>query len=192
MARAAKNDPGTKTFQLFDESASSGADASEELPRDEAGRAKIKQQYIDLLGIRIEKLKGRILNRERINKTLEGIYFICSNCARVCHNLDDGLVEEDATDSNLCNACQRAFKATSAVRNAHNAHKALKAEDAKKSAAKKSKAAARKAAAEGGAKKAATRKASAKKAPAKKAAPKKTAPADSKSKATKSKATKKS
>ena len=58
----------------------------EDLPKDEAGRRKIKRQYETLLGIRIEKLKGRILNRERINKTIEGVYFICAECKRVCHN----------------------------------------------------------------------------------------------------------
>ena len=63
------------------------ADEHEEeadLPKDEAGRRKIKRQYEELLGIRIEKLKGRILNRERINKTIEGIYFICDKCLKVC------------------------------------------------------------------------------------------------------------
>ncbi len=52
-------------FSLFDEPETSETDVDEEeLPKDEAGRAKIKQQYVELLGIRIEKLKGRILNRE--------------------------------------------------------------------------------------------------------------------------------
>ncbi len=59
-------------------------DEDADLPKDEAGRRKIKRQYQELLGIRIEKLKGRILNRERINKTIEGIYFICVRCTRVC------------------------------------------------------------------------------------------------------------
>ena len=40
------------------------------------------------------KAQGRILNRERINKTIEGVYFICIDCKKVCHNMDDGLVEE--------------------------------------------------------------------------------------------------
>ena len=86
------------------------ADESEEdadLPKDEAGRRKIKRQYLDLLGIRIEKLRGRILNRERINKTIEGIYFICSRCMKVCHSLDDGLVEDSANLNNLCGACSK-------------------------------------------------------------------------------------
>jgi hypothetical protein len=86
------------------------ADENEEdadLPKDEAGRRKIKRQYLDLLGIRIEKLRGRILNRERINKTIEGIYFICSNCLKVCHSLDDGLVEDPANLNNLCGACNK-------------------------------------------------------------------------------------
>src|SRR6266853_230747 len=59
------------------------ADEDADLPKDEAGRRKIKRQYGELLGIRIEKLRGRILNRERINKTIEGIYFICGACTKL-------------------------------------------------------------------------------------------------------------
>jgi hypothetical protein len=88
---------------LDDEVESEGED--EDLPKDEAGRLKIKRQYEELLGIRIEKLKGRILNRERINKTIEGIYFICATCKKICHNLDEGLVEDPNNANNLCNAC---------------------------------------------------------------------------------------
>lgn len=80
-------------------------DEDEELPKDEAGRLKIKRQYEELLGIRIEKLKGRVLNRERINKTIEGIYFICASCKKICHNLDEGLVEDPENLHNVCNAC---------------------------------------------------------------------------------------
>jgi len=76
--------------------------------KDEAGRRKIKRQYEELLGIRIEKLKGRILNRERINKTIEGIYFICASCKKVCHNIDDGLVEDPNNVNNLCMPCSTA------------------------------------------------------------------------------------
>jgi hypothetical protein len=78
-----------------------------DLPKDEAGRRKIKRQYLDLLGIRIEKLKGRILNRERINKTIEGIYFICSKCMKVCHSLDDGLTEDPNNVDNQCGKCAK-------------------------------------------------------------------------------------
>jgi len=90
---------------LDDEETSAEDGGEEELPKDEAGRRKIKRQYEDLLGIRIEKLKGRILNRERINKTIEGIYFICATCKRVCHNIDDGLVEDPNNLNNLCGTC---------------------------------------------------------------------------------------
>jgi hypothetical protein len=90
---------------LDDEEPSADDGGEEELPKDEAGRRKIKRQYEDLLGIRIEKLKGRILNRERINKTIEGIYFICATCKKICHNLDEGLVEDPNNANNLCNAC---------------------------------------------------------------------------------------
>lgn len=89
------------------------SDVSEEpvedadLPKDEAGRRKIKRQYHELLGIRLEKLKGRILNRERINKTIEGIYFICARCMKVCHSLDEGLQEDPANANNLCEKCAK-------------------------------------------------------------------------------------
>src|SRR6187402_2190486 len=95
MARTRKTDKPrskSKSFAIFD---------------DEEGRRKIKRQYEELLGIRIEKLKGRILNRERINKTIEGIYFICASCKKVCHNMDDGLVEDPNNTYNLCGACAK-------------------------------------------------------------------------------------
>jgi len=94
------------------------ADEAEEdadLPKDEAGRRKIKRQYAELLGIRIEKLRGRILNRERINKTIEGIYFICGTCLKVCHSLDDGLSEDPANQNNLCGACAKALAAANSA-----------------------------------------------------------------------------
>ena len=95
-------------FSIFDDSDTvADLDSDEELPKDEAGRQKIKQQYIDLLGIRIQKLRGRILNRERINKTLEGIYFICARCMKVCHNLDEGLVEDEENENNICTPCSQ-------------------------------------------------------------------------------------
>ena len=80
-------------------------EASEGLPKDEAGRLKIKRQYEELLGIRISKLAGRILNRERIDKTVEGIYFLCISCKRVCHNLDEGLIEDPENQKNVCETC---------------------------------------------------------------------------------------
>jgi hypothetical protein len=83
------------------------SDEEADLPKDEAGRRKIKRQYQELLGIRIEKLKGRILNRERINKTIEGIYFICIRCTRVCHSLDEGLQEDPNNQNNTCAKCAK-------------------------------------------------------------------------------------
>jgi len=71
-------------------------------------KLKIKRQYEDLLGIRVEKLKGRILNRERINKTIEGVYFVCAECKKVCHNIDEGLVEDPDNVRNMCSACGKA------------------------------------------------------------------------------------
>jgi hypothetical protein len=110
MARARKSDKtgskgGGKGIALFEGEDHQADDEQEELPKDEAGRRKIKRQYEELLGIRVEKLRGRILNRERINKTIEGIYFICASCRRVCHNVDDGLVEDPNNINNLCTAC---------------------------------------------------------------------------------------
>jgi len=97
-----------KAFSIFDDDEPSDVSEDEDLPRDEAGRRKIKRQYGELLGVRIEKLKGRILNRERINKTIEGVYFICIDCRKVCHNMDDGLVEDPENVNNRCAPCARA------------------------------------------------------------------------------------
>ena len=79
----------------------------EDLPSDEAGRRKIKKNYEDLLGIRIEKLKGRVLNREKINKSIDGLYFICFECKKICHNLDEGWMEEAVTLNNYCGTCAK-------------------------------------------------------------------------------------
>jgi len=111
-----KGAPSTGEFSLFDESDGSDSESEEDLPRDEAGRAKIKHQYVDLLGIRVQKLAGRILNRERINKTLEGIYFVCVRCKKVCHNLDEGLVEDEANVNNTCTPCSKQGDTTKATR----------------------------------------------------------------------------
>jgi len=112
MARARKTEKASggkaKPFSIFEDEDHTSEDDQEELPKDEAGRRKIKRQYEELLGIRIEKLRGRILNRERINKTIEGIYFICASCKKVCHNIDDGLVEDPNNLNNLCTACSTA------------------------------------------------------------------------------------
>jgi hypothetical protein len=79
----------------------------QDLPSDEAGRMRVKKNYEELLGIRIQKLKGRVLNREKINKTIEGIYFICAECKKVCHNLDEGLLEDPENQYNICKACAK-------------------------------------------------------------------------------------
>jgi hypothetical protein len=104
-ARKSKTSKRDKYASFGDSGDESEEDA--DLPKDEAGRRKIKRQYAELLGIRIEKLRGRILNRERINKTIEGIYFICSGCMKVCHSLDDGLTEDPANLNNLCGECTK-------------------------------------------------------------------------------------
>lgn len=80
----------------------------EDLPSDEAGRRKIKKNYEELLGIRIEKLRGRVLNREKINKSIDGLYFICFECKKICHNLDEGWLEEAVTLNNFCGGCAKA------------------------------------------------------------------------------------
>jgi len=100
-----------KGLRIFEEDDGVGESEEEgDLPKDEAGRRKIKRQYEDLLGIRVEKLKGRILNRERINKTIEGVYFICASCKKVCHNMDEGLVEDPGNVNNICSACSKGGK----------------------------------------------------------------------------------
>ncbi len=82
----------------------------QELPGDAAGRLKIKRQYQELLGIRIEKLKGRVLNREKINKTIEGIYYICIECKKICHNLDEGLIQDPDSLVCYCGSCRKKKK----------------------------------------------------------------------------------
>lgn len=109
MARARKNSKSSKgdLYAGFGDNAEE-SDEDADLPKDEIGRRKIKRQYGDLLGIRIEKLRGRVLNRERINKTIEGIYFICAKCLKVCHSLDEGIVEDPNNQNNLCLKCGKA------------------------------------------------------------------------------------
>jgi hypothetical protein len=106
MARARKSKSRNDLYAGFGDGADDVEDDSD-LPKDEAGRRKIKRQYADLLGIRIEKLRGRILNRERINKTIEGIYFICARCLKVCHSLDEGLTEDPTNERNMCAKCAK-------------------------------------------------------------------------------------
>ena len=105
MGRTPKKEKAKKGLRIFEDDGGGEVDEEGELPKDEAGRRKIKRQYEDLLGIRVEKLKGRILNRERINKTIEGVYLICAECKKVCHNMDEGLVEDPDNVHNLCGAC---------------------------------------------------------------------------------------
>src|SRR5436853_6654605 len=102
VGRAAKD----RTHDYIDDGTHDESE-DEDLPSDEAGRRKIKKNYEELLGIRIDKLKGRVLNRERINKTIEGIYFICAACKKICHNLDEGLVEDPNNVNNLCSTCSK-------------------------------------------------------------------------------------
>lgn len=94
-----------KSQSLIDEA--SPEEQEEGLPSDEAGRLKVKKSYEELLGIRIEKLKGRVLNREKINKSIDGVYFICAECKKICHNLDEGLIEDPQTQLNLCSSCAK-------------------------------------------------------------------------------------
>jgi len=105
---ARDEDSGDGAFRLFDESpgnkANSPVDAAQ---HDQAGRRKIKRQYIELLGIRREKLAGRVLNRERLTKEKEGIYFICIVCKQICHNFDEGLIEDEENKNNICSACDK-------------------------------------------------------------------------------------
>ena len=106
---------GKKGYSVLDADDRSDAQEDSDLPKDEVGRRKIKRQYETLLGIRIEKLKGRILNRERINKTIEGVYFICAECKKVCHNMDDGLVEDPNNTHNVCGSCSKTKKGKQAA-----------------------------------------------------------------------------
>ena len=106
--RKSKGRLGKRRKRSFTDDHPNHEEAEEQgLASDEAGRLKVKKNYEELLGVRIEKLKGRVLNREKINKSIDGIYFICAECKRVCHNLDEGLVEEPKGLANLCSACAK-------------------------------------------------------------------------------------
>ena len=105
--KTAAKSKGKKGYSIFEEDDRPESQEDSDLPKDETGRRKIKRQYETLLGIRIEKLKGRILNRERINKTIEGVYFICIECKKVCHNMDEGLVEDPNNVRNVCGGCSK-------------------------------------------------------------------------------------
>jgi hypothetical protein len=111
MARTRKSKSSKRDLYANFNDTADEASEDADLPKDEAGRRKIKRQYHELLGIRIEKLRGRILNRERINKTIEGIYFICFKCLKVCHSLDEGLVEDPGNQHNLCAKCAKSRSA---------------------------------------------------------------------------------
>jgi hypothetical protein len=111
------------------------ADEDADLPKDEAGRRKIKRQYAELLGIRIEKLRGRILNRERINKTIEGIYFICASCMKVCHSLDDGLTEDPENQNNQCGTCSKVKAAPEPAATSHKPSSSTRGTRRKRAAA---------------------------------------------------------
>jgi hypothetical protein len=95
-----------RSQSYFDETSHDETE-DDDLPSDEAGRRKIKKNYEELLGIRVEKLKGRVLNREKINKSIDGLYFICFECKKICHNLDEGWVEETVTLNNFCGSCAK-------------------------------------------------------------------------------------
>lgn len=110
MPRTKKKTAGRASKQKdhsFFEDANHEEGEDEGLPSDEAGRLKIKKTYEELLGVRVEKLKGRVLNREKINKSIDGIYFICRECKKICHNLDEGLVEDSKDQVNYCSACAK-------------------------------------------------------------------------------------
>src|SRR5687767_9130391 len=96
-----------RSESYFDDASHDEAE-DEDLPSDEAGRRKIKKNYEELLGIRIEKLRGRVLNRVKINKSIDGVYFICFECRKISHNLDEGWVEEAVTQNSYCSACAKA------------------------------------------------------------------------------------
>ena len=48
-----------------------------------------------------------VLNREKINKTIEGIYYICVECKKICHNLDEGLIQDPESHVCYCRNCRK-------------------------------------------------------------------------------------
>ena len=43
----------------------------------------------------------------KINKSIDGVYFICFECKKICHNLDEGWVEEAGTQNSFCGTCAK-------------------------------------------------------------------------------------
>ena len=108
MPRASKKEKVRKDVVLFDDDEHSDETAEEELPKDEAGRLKIKRRYEELLGNSgREAQRSGFSTGNAINKTIEGIYFICLDCKKICHNLDEGLVEDPNNVANLCAPCAK-------------------------------------------------------------------------------------
>ena len=66
---------------------------------DSARCAQIKMNYKENLGVRVSRFAGRILNEE-----LGGIYFVCEDCLKVCHDLCDKLVTMNG--ANRCRKCK--------------------------------------------------------------------------------------
>ena len=76
------------------------ADEDADLPKDEAGRRKIKRQYERLLGIRIEKLRGPHPQSRAHQQDHRGHLLHLRRCLKVCHSLDDGLTEDPSNQNN--------------------------------------------------------------------------------------------
>jgi hypothetical protein len=62
------------------------------------GRRKIGGSIVTRLE-KASKAEGRILNGA--STTIEGVYFICIDCKKVCHNMDDGLSVENVNRTAL-------------------------------------------------------------------------------------------
>ena len=80
----------------------------EDLPSDEAGRRKIKKNYEELLGIRIDKLRGRVLNREKINKSIDGFTLSASNARKSATTSMKAGWKKPVTLNNFCGPCAKA------------------------------------------------------------------------------------
>ena len=109
MARTRKTDKSarskSKSFAIFDdEEQPRRRRAKKSFRRTRRGGARSSASTRSCSASASRSCRGRILNRERINKTIEGIYFICASCKKVCHNLDEGLVEDPNNVNNLCTA----------------------------------------------------------------------------------------
>jgi hypothetical protein len=70
-----------------------------------SGQTQDQENYEELLGIRIEKLRGRILNREKINKSIDEFISSALNAKSVTISTRAGSRRQEPEQ--LCGTCAK-------------------------------------------------------------------------------------